>query len=81
LATGGRASDKVNIEVDQMARYAARLMESGWGGALAQPVGGERTAGRGLPDRVRNAIRHRLVVTGKADAGAGDEIAVTVHPG
>ena len=28
-----RAGDKVNIEVDQMARYAARLMEAGRGGA------------------------------------------------
>ena len=27
-----RAGDKVNIEVDQMARYAARLMEAGRGG-------------------------------------------------
>jgi riboflavin synthase len=30
-----KAGDKVNIEVDQMARYAARLMEAGRGGALA----------------------------------------------
>ena len=28
-----QAGDKVNIEVDQMARYAARLMEAGRGGA------------------------------------------------
>ena len=28
-----RTGDKVNIEVDQMARYAARLMEAGRGGA------------------------------------------------
>jgi riboflavin synthase len=28
-----KAGDKVNIEVDQMARYAARLMEAGRGGA------------------------------------------------
>ena len=28
-----RAGDKVNIEVDQMARYAARLMEAGRGGS------------------------------------------------
>ena len=30
---GRKAGDKVNIEVDQMARYAARLMEAGRGGA------------------------------------------------
>ena len=29
--TERQAGDKVNIEVDQMARYAARLMESGAG--------------------------------------------------
>ncbi len=28
-----KAGDKVNIEVDQMARYAARLMEAGRGSA------------------------------------------------
>jgi riboflavin synthase len=28
-----KAGDKVNIEIDQMARYAARLMEAGRGGA------------------------------------------------
>ena len=27
-----KAGDKVNIEVDQMARYAARLMDAGQGG-------------------------------------------------
>ena len=28
-----KAGDRVNIEVDQMARYAARLIEAGQGGA------------------------------------------------
>ena len=33
-AWGGRKTgDRVNIEVDQMARYAARLMEAGRDGA------------------------------------------------
>jgi riboflavin synthase len=37
-----KAGDKVNIEVDQMARYAARLMEAGRGGkwALRAPSSG-----------------------------------------
>jgi hypothetical protein len=35
VTTGGerKAGDKVNIEVDQMARYAARLIEAGQGGS------------------------------------------------
>ena len=33
-----KAGDKVNIEVDQMARYAARLMEAGQGSADRQEL-------------------------------------------
>jgi riboflavin synthase len=43
--SGWKVGDRVNIEVDQMARYAARLVEAG-GFAAATPL--SPLAGRGL---------------------------------
>jgi hypothetical protein len=61
------------------ARPPSLVLPRKGGGDAAERSSRKRVAGRGLPDRLRNAIRHRLIVR-KADAVAGDEIAVTVHP-